>query len=220
MLEILKKRLKEIQNDNSGVAMVFAMIVGVVVMVFCLSLILVTYTLFAQINRQTVQLQNKMLAQSLSEALGGELSDEDSELIQYLTAEIASGKWISQEMAKAYEETEIPKDAFTDLTLDMEQDTVQGYTVEVTFTYNTNDSGDDPGDLDDDDDDDQDETDSENETKNKIYIERSTDGNTDGVSYNVVAHIKCMRGAGKGQDVQIYTIDTEYMGVTFATEEE
>ncbi len=77
-------RLKQISRDNSGVAMIVAMIVGVVVMVFCLSLLLVTYTFYAQTIKTTTNEQCKMLAQSFSETLGEDLKNPDSDICQYL----------------------------------------------------------------------------------------------------------------------------------------
>ena len=68
-----QKKQNILRNNQSGVAMIMVLIVGAVILVFCLSLLLVTYSLFAQTSRQTTRLQCKMMAQSFSESLKEEL---------------------------------------------------------------------------------------------------------------------------------------------------
>ena len=80
--------LKQLCKDNSGSAMVMTLIVGMVVMAFCLSLLLVAFTLFSQMNHNTIQFQCKTLAQSYLESLKTDFCNPDSDLIKYLSSKM------------------------------------------------------------------------------------------------------------------------------------
>lgn len=123
-------------NNNRGSAMITALVVGLVILAFCLSMLLVSYTLFAQTSRQNTQLQCKNIAQSFSEELKSELEDgKNAELTEYLKSEIGA----KLDEAKADLEpgsTEIPV-----ATVDMElkysgdaADALAPFTVKVCFT--------------------------------------------------------------------------------------
>ncbi len=62
-------------SDDSGVAMIFALIVGVVIMTFCLMLLMVAYTLFSQTSRVLSQSQCKILSQTLANQIADRLEE-------------------------------------------------------------------------------------------------------------------------------------------------
>lgn len=203
----LKKAWKQC-NNNDGVAMVVALVVGVVIMVFCLSMLLVTYTLFAQTSRQTTQLQCKLLAQSYSEALDKEFSKkaEDSELQKYLADMIKDGSWMSEDD----DSEEAGPGSYSEVTMEIDQsasNVAVGYTIVTTFTYENNDSEEDDEPLPGTDDDDQDDTGNDPETDPTNPDEPTQVGG----SYIVHAVIQCMRGDGNGRDVQSYLLESQYV---------
>lgn len=82
-----KKKISKILANNKGSAMITALVVGIIVFAFCLSMLLVAYTLFAQTSRTEVQLGCKNIAQSTAEELRMEISDKSSELYNFLKNE-------------------------------------------------------------------------------------------------------------------------------------
>lgn len=74
------------KNRNAGAAMVVAIIVSVVMMVFCLSLLLVSYSLFSTTMKDNVYQQCKSMAESLSLELEKELSLNDVSSIEDMEA--------------------------------------------------------------------------------------------------------------------------------------
>lgn len=70
--------------------MITALVVGIIVFAFCLSMLLVSYTLFAQVSRNQVQLGCKTLALSVAEELEEELDDDGSEISVYLKDKLKS----------------------------------------------------------------------------------------------------------------------------------
>lgn len=70
--------------------MITALVVGIIVFAFCLSMLLVSYTLFAQVSRNQVQLGCKTIALSFAEELQKELDDDGSELSVYLKDKLNS----------------------------------------------------------------------------------------------------------------------------------
>ena len=206
-ISALKKR-----QNNAGVAMIVVLIVSAVVMVFCLSLLLVTYTLFAQTSRQVTQVQCKILAQSTSETLKEELKKPDSDLCIYFRNQIESGKWISEEAAKAAEEGSLADDVVSELRLTLDN-------LSVTFTYSLNlpdDDGGGEGDEKDDQDNDSDDNGmEEGNGQNNSEDPGESNGEPAGNgTYSIKATIKCMRGNGADRDVQYYTIETIYPAVS------
>ena len=201
------------KDKNAGVAMVVVLIVGAVVMVFCLSLLLAAYTLFSQTNRQVTQEQCKILTQSTAEMLSAELKNPDSALSGYLGTQIQSGKWISEETAKTAEPGDIDADAVSKLVMTLEDGGESGdYHVAVTFSYSLNLPEDDGGD---DDDDDQDDT-----GNGGTYGGAESGGTSGGAesggngSYTIRAVIRCTRGDGTGRDVQFYELETVFSSVS------
>ena len=68
--------------------MITALVVGIIVFAFCLSMLLVAYTLFAQQSRNQVLLGCKTLACSTAEELEAEAADSSSELSKYLNTKL------------------------------------------------------------------------------------------------------------------------------------
>lgn len=222
-----KQRWQAAVSDDSGVAMIVVLIVGAVVMVFCLSLLLVTYTLFAQTSRQTTQLQCKLLAQSCSEMLGEEFKNPDSELSGYLSEQIENGSWISEDMMKGMEEGSLSPGTVSELTLNLGDEGALGdYNLTVTLTYSLNIAEDD-GSGEEDEDDDQDNNLTDGTGEESGVPETNPGGSQAGgtgsepgtaeagnVTYSIKAFIRCMRGDGTDRDVQFYTIETIYPAVS------
>ena len=209
-------RRRTVRNSNAGVAMVTVLIVSAIVMVFCLSLLLVTYTLFAQTSRQVAQLQCKLLAQSMFETLGEELENPDSELTKYLGDQIKDGYWISQNAPAAEAENPAAEDAIEELLLDLDDGEALGeYQISVTLTYSLN-LADDDGSSEGDEKDDQDPDSSgqEGELPEGNPNEEGKQTEAGNGSYAVKASICCMRGDGKDRDAQSYTVEAEYPAVS------
>lgn len=201
------KRAYKLADNNQGVALVVVMIIGAVVMAFCLSMLLVAYTFFAQTSRQTTQLRCRILAQSYSEVLGEEFNkkSEDSELLQYLGENIREKKWIAVDSEADSDMTGTTEE----LVLAVDQSTSNiavGYTITTTFTYEDSDDADDDnesGIIDDDDED----------TKEPSEGEESSNPENPedvGGTYLVTAVIKCVRGNDNDRDVQEYTIERQF----------
>lgn len=142
-----KKRIESL-HANQGAAMVMVLIVSAVVMVFCLSLLLVTYSLFAQSAKQISRMQCKMLAQSMTEMLEQDFSKKDSDLNRYLKKQIEDGTWIAG--GEQEEENKEDSSSFVsgveNLLLDLDtQDSIGDYHVTVDLSYRLNVASDDDG---------------------------------------------------------------------------
>ncbi|MBO5509007.1 MAG: hypothetical protein J5962_00965 [Lachnospiraceae bacterium] len=217
-------------KKNSGVAMIVVLVVGAVVLVFCLSLLLVTYTLFSQTNRQVTQIQCKILAQSTSETLAGELKRSDSELVEYLGDQIQSGKWISEDTALSEQADAQVTDTVSELVMNLDDKGQCGeYNIRVTFSYSLNIA-------DDDDEEGGDDNDDQDNTLNAedIDVEEVSGGASEGGNgnnseannnsegevpsgngtYSIRAVIRCTRGNGTGREVQYYELETIYPAVS------
>ena len=222
-----------LRNNQSGVAMLMVLIVGAVILVFCLSLLLVTYSLFAQTSRQTTRLQCKIMAQSFSESLKEELSDSSSNLAVYLGEQISNGNWKSSMDGIDEEEPDDVEnpDAVSELVLNLDDSsTLSDYHLSVTLTYSLNAADDEEGDGGDDEDD-QDDSLSENDVdsgnqQNGKQNNQQNKGNQNGsgegtnpadavATYTVDAVITCMRGDGNDRDTQYYVLETSYPAVSF-----
>lgn len=131
--------LKQLCKDNSGSAMVMTLIVGMVVMAFCLSLLLVAFTLFSQMNHNTIQFQCKTLAQSYLESLKTDFCNPDSDLIKYLSSKMEAPEegneiWIAQNLPES-ELEELKQNGlkpYKDLYLQVD---ASGYTMDICMTY-------------------------------------------------------------------------------------
>ncbi len=226
-----------LRNNQSGVAMLMVLIVGAVILVFCLSLLLVTYSLFAQTARQTTRLQCKMMAQSFSESLQEELSDSSSDLAVYLGEQIRNGNWKSSMDGIDEEEPDDEEnpDAVSELILNLDDSsTLSDYHLSVTLTYSLNAADDEEGDGGEDEDDqddslsgnDADSGNQQNGKQNNQQNNRQNEGNQNGsgegtdpndavATYTVNALITCMRGDGNDRDTQYYVLETSYPAVSF-----
>ncbi|MGN0151750.1 MAG: hypothetical protein ACI39Q_04685 [Wujia sp.] len=225
-----KKHRNIMRLDNSGVAMIVVLVIGVIVLAFCLSLLLVTYTLFSQSSRQVTRLQCKMLAQSASETLGSELEDADSALIAYLKKQIDAGYWVSEGQVNDADDETSGSDAVTELVLNLDDDNATGaYNLTATLTYTLNVTDDEGGDEGSDEDDQDDDTkggttgnegnkgNANEPSDTPADIPDNTAGNG---SYSIKAVIKCMRGDGTDRDVQYYVVETTYPSVSMSKSEE
>lgn len=188
-------------GNNRGVAMIYALIVGVVVMAFCLSLLLVTYTLYAQTNRQNTQLQCKLMAQTFAEQLEQDLKTnvDNSKLVEYMGASIKDNNWRSLEAEDNMEKSV----DYTKLIIDCDSE-VAGYTYNVIFTYIINTA-----------DEDEEEIPGGGESSEGNPGDGSAGGSGDGDAENtrnctIYSTITCRRGDGKDRDVISYTINGEY----------
>lgn len=213
------QRLKQINRDNSGVAMIVAMIVGVVVMIFCLSLLLVTYTFYTQTVKTTTNEQCKMLAQSFSETLGKDMEDPDSDICLYLGEQMKNGYWVASVVD---EDETLSGDQVSDLIVDMKDTPGMGdYHISVVFSFIVNIPEDDENDGNEEDDQDDGLTDENPSESNpgeggapQDPEENGPTGPVEGGSYCIRAKIQCYRGELSSNDVPLY-IETEYPMVTF-----
>lgn len=193
----MKKKSKAL--DNKGAAMLMVLIVSAVVLVFCLSLLLLTYSLFAQTSRQTTRVQCKLLAQSCEETLKAELQNPSSELSLYLKQQIQSENWI--------EEGRLP------LHLDTQGGTGD-YRVSISLTYSVNIADDDGGDDGGDDNDDQDHDLNGDPVSGGNAKAAAAEGESS-TGYSIKAVIRCTRGEGTDRDTQYYEIETTFPNVVF-----
>ena len=82
-------RLDRFKLNNEGVALIYALIVGTVAMVFCLMLLMVSYNLYSQVSADTTDIQLRVAAESFENALWSELySASESSLNRYIDSEI------------------------------------------------------------------------------------------------------------------------------------
>lgn len=210
----IKKQVVKSIKDNRGVAMLFAMIVAAVVMAFCLSLMLVVYSYYAQSARKLSQDQCKILAQSFSEALKEEFnSEETSELKTYLSSQINSGVWISSAESASVEAGKIKE-----LLLNSNDIKVPGYKIKVALTYYGSSGSDEPV-VDDDlpDEDDEDDVFALMKISGMQSYEAAVplfmDPISEPKSYYIKAKITCIRGDENDRDLQIYTVESVYPSV-------
>lgn len=79
--------------NQKGAAMIMTVIIIAIIMVFCFSLILVSYNLYASQNKNLASMRNTEASESLSHALDAELTDNDniskSPLWKYIRANVA-----------------------------------------------------------------------------------------------------------------------------------
>lgn len=131
--------------DNRGSAMITAIVAGVVMAAFAMSLILVCYTFYAQSAGRTIRIQCGYLAQDMCSEIMRELSDNKSDMYSQLNQQVyrvnpdgtTSGIWAPKGNNRS---------EYFD-TLEYEIDTkgvdngLNGYKLYVDFTYVLNDSG-------------------------------------------------------------------------------
>jgi len=129
----------KLKEDNRGSAMITAIVVGVVMMAFALSLLAITYTLYAQTARRTVQIQCRYLAESVGDDLKSEIEDKESHLYKVLASHvykvragstIHTGTWKAQGVnaTEASETMEYKLDTKGD-------EDLKDYEISVSFRY-------------------------------------------------------------------------------------
>ena len=72
---MINETLKSYKSDNKGSAMITGLVVSTVLMVLCLSLLLISYSLFISTAKSTSDLPNREMLYSAAEALEHELLD-------------------------------------------------------------------------------------------------------------------------------------------------
>ena len=200
---------KKLHKDDSGVAMIMALIVGVVVMVFCLSLLLVAYTLFAQTNRNTIELQCRLLAQSYVENLQTELKDADGDMVKYLQYKMTDtsseyGIWASADMTPEEEEEYRKQGIKTYTELQLKVD-AEGYHIYVTLTHEPQQGGAE----DDDGPDDEYEGQESGEKDTGAVTEAAVTGKKSGsIIQKLNVRVRCVRGEDNGRG-DSYSMETE-----------
>lgn len=210
----MKKEIRRIKDDNRGVALVYALVIGTVVMTFALMLLLVTYTLFSQASRQTTNIQCKLLAESFGQNLELQLKDTDSEMYKYIRASIydpvtdtdpAESYWVPTNMATST----LPPSYTTVKKMVLKDEPVLGYyKIYLTLSYESY--------LADGEDNDLDIIEDDNELDKEggaLPIPGVTPGPPVSPAGDIVlkARIKCSRGsADVGRDAQSYVFDREY----------
>ncbi|MBP5565108.1 MAG: hypothetical protein J6X45_05245 [Lachnospiraceae bacterium] len=87
----MKKRIS--RQQNKGAAMIMTVIIIAIIMVFCFSLILVSYNLYASQNKNLATMRNTEASESLVHALDAELTDNEnigkSPLWKYIRMNVA-----------------------------------------------------------------------------------------------------------------------------------
>ncbi len=186
------KRLKRLQLNNEGVALIYALIAGTVAMVFCLMLLMVSYNLYAQVSADTSDLQLRVAAESFENALKSELNSAESNS--------SLSKYIDTEIRKEQVKKNKHEDYSNELNLMIYYDNDYGddnsmgnYCVYLTVGYELND-----------------------DTETEASLAMGGDG-TVSVSRNLDITIKCMKGIpyrdGEGyrmDDSRSYTIHNNY----------
>lgn len=123
----------KILSNNKGSAMITALVVGIVIFGFCLSMLLVAYTLFAQTSRSQVQLGCKNVAQSTAEEIGHELESPESELSKFLLEQYANFKAEEDEKNAGNIGDPIKIDKKIKMSMSSSDSSLDRYDVFVTF---------------------------------------------------------------------------------------
>ncbi len=119
--------------------MITAIVAGVVMAVFCLSLLLVTYSLYAQTAKRNELIQCKYAAGNMAQQLQKQLLDRDSDLVRGLGAEIRKqnpdggymGTWAPAGTSSS------EADELIEYKLDYKgsEDILRSYDFDVSFKY-------------------------------------------------------------------------------------
>lgn len=141
---ITASRIHRKNKNDSGVAMIFSLIVGVVIMVFCLLMLLVAYTLYSQTTRKLSQTQCKVLAQSMAEQIKDELAneagatDEPDGLRKMLKDEMSKDATHLKWVPSGTKDADLKAGQFKDYEFYVEGvSDLPGYCFKVTFQYQT-----------------------------------------------------------------------------------
>ena len=118
------------KSNDSGVAMIFALIVGVVILTFCLMLLLVAYTLFSQTSRVLSQSQCKILSQTMADQIADKLEEKQPN-------GLGANNDLQTELKKriANKDSVAGWKAGNELVYETTVPGISAYTFEVAFTY-------------------------------------------------------------------------------------
>ena len=99
----MQKQLKIKKMNNQGAAMMVVVVIIGILMIFCFSLLLASYTLYASQNKNAASKRNSEAANTLSRALETELTrgdstEKDSALWKYLRCNLNQNEWKSGEI--------------------------------------------------------------------------------------------------------------------------
>lgn len=90
--KIRAERLNRFKLNNEGVALIYALMAGTVAMVFCLMLLMVSYSLYTQVSGNNSSMQLRYAAETFSEALRADLEEADtakrSSMAKYISDEL------------------------------------------------------------------------------------------------------------------------------------
>lgn len=86
---------KKFKDDNSGVAIIMATIISTVLLVFCLALLMVSYTLYSSTSAENTEFATKELTKSIAIQFEKELFTSGSNIQKYLKDTIgqSSSAW-------------------------------------------------------------------------------------------------------------------------------
>lgn len=207
-------RLKFKKMDNRGSAMITAIVVGVVMAVFCLSLLLVTYTLYAQTAKRNALIQCRYAAGSMADLLEQELKDTTSDLNNKLEGEMRhqkddgsfTGTWVSEG------NTSSEADEVIEYRMDYtgSETALKAYDFDVSFKYTkvgdtTSDAGSESIDYDG-------QFNDKSQADESEWDEMVGADGAEAGGYNVTMEVTCSRGD------TVYVVKKEVQGVTFIDE--
>lgn len=140
-----KKKLNILKMNNRGSAMLTSLVAGVVMAAFATALILVCYTLYAQTNNRTLQLQCEYLAKEMCREITNELLNDKSDMYQKLNEQIyrvkPDGSYGGIWAPKGNNKSEYFDLLEYDLDTKGADSGLSGYTLKVEFSYVLNDGG-------------------------------------------------------------------------------
>lgn len=197
-------KIRTTLKDNSGVAMIYSLVIGVVVAIFAVMLLMVSYSLYVQSSKQIGQQQCRILADSFAENFAGELEDNTSDISLYLSKRISGEiepKWVR-----------MPADATEVSSIDMyfvPEDT--NFDIMVHMSFGGADyCADDEKTLKDDNDPEDDLQDDDDIPEGTTPLPGGDDGIGAGDVVDIEATITCSKGGVNGIDVQKYTVTRTY----------
>ena len=202
--------IRQLKNNNKGSATIVALVSGVVIMAFALSLLMVAYSLYAAVSRQNVQEQCRQISESTAVSLGKELLSEDNRLAEYLKEQrhlTGNNRWIAtverddDEFAPANTPTTEGREEL-DMEINLSDGKLGNYTVMVTFSYTEDVAYEDE------------EPDDGAEEPEEPTIQ--PDGQPEDSAIRVLhAKIKTSRGTDAGRDYQESIVEKDYRNIDF-----
>lgn len=200
----LRTSIYNLKKNNKGSATVVALIAGVVILAFAMSLMLVAYSLYTQINRQNIQEQCRQISESTAVSLETELASENNRLAEYLKEQRLlenDRKWIPVVEADEDEfnptggNSQIGREEL-EMRMRLSDSKLENYIIEVTFTYTEDEAYDD-------------EEEDEEETS------PSTEPQQNNAVRVLHAKIRTSRGTEAGRDFQESIVEKDYRNIDF-----